>query len=160
MTASAVIGRDEVVAAAGRIAPFVRRTPVVDVEGGALGVDAAVSLKPELLQRTGSFKARGAFNALLGGDGRVVAASGGNFGLAVAFAAAELRRPATIVVTGSTAPAKLEHIRALGVRMTHRRYAQLDAEASAPCPCRDFAARLWSTSLRTNDPTGWGPVNR
>ena len=96
-----------------------RRTPTLDVEAAALGLDAPVTLKLELLQRTGSFKARGAFNALLAGPGTgpAIAASGGNFGLAVACAAADLGRPATIVVAEATAPAKAERIRALGAEL-------------------------------------------
>src|SRR4051794_37674075 len=76
------VGYDDVVVAARRIAPFVRRTPVVDVHGADLGLRGDVFLKLELQQRTGSFKARGAFNALLAGGGDIVeaiAASGGNF---------------------------------------------------------------------------------
>jgi threonine dehydratase len=105
----------DVTAAAERIAPHVRRTPVIELAGADLGVEGELTLKLELLQRSGSFKARGAFNAMLSSEGPAIAASGGNFGLAVAFAAAELDRPATIVVTEATAPAKLARIRALGV---------------------------------------------
>ena len=82
-------------------APYVRRTPVLDLEPGAFGVPASLTLKLELLQHTGSFKPRGAFNRMLDGRGRrsgVLAASGGNFGLAVAYAARELGHRAEIFV--------------------------------------------------------------
>jgi threonine dehydratase len=144
------VGRGDVDAAAERIAAFVRWTPIVELEAGALGLDAPVALKLELLQRTGSFKARGAFNALLApgaGDAPVVAASGGNFGLAVAFAARELGRSATIVVTESTAPAKLERLRATGVQVQVGGPIYADALAIA----QDLAARTDALMLHAYD---------
>ena len=60
-----MIARDEIVAARDRIAPYVRRTPVAEVDGAALGLPHPVVLKLELFQHTGSFKPRGAFNNLL-----------------------------------------------------------------------------------------------
>lgn len=84
----------DIAGAAARLGSRVRRTPVMTVEGAALGVDAPVVLKLEQVQHTGSFKVRGAFNRLLAAGGRgelgpagVVAASGGNHGLGVAHAA-------------------------------------------------------------------------
>ncbi len=80
------------------IRPHVRRTPVVEVEGADFGLNG-ISLihKLELLQHSGSFKARGAFANLLMREipaAGVVAASGGNHGAAVAFAAMKLKHPA------------------------------------------------------------------
>ena len=85
------VTRDGISQAAHRIAPFVRRTPVVDVK--VEGVALPVTLKLELLQHSGSFKARGAFNNLVGravGAGGVATASGGNHGAAVAYVCQQL----------------------------------------------------------------------
>src|SRR5688572_6096610 len=94
------------------IRPFIRHTPVVRVDGTDLGLAAApLVLKLELLQHTGSFKPRGAFANLLTRSVPpvgVVAASGGNHGVAVAYAARRLGLPATIFVPEIAAPAKLE----------------------------------------------------
>jgi threonine dehydratase len=106
----------DVAAAASRIAPYVRRTPVLRAE-----VDGRpVVLKLEHLQRTGSFKVRGALNALLGAPSRperVVTASGGNHGLAVATAAALLDLPATVYTPESVPAAKARRIEATGAKL-------------------------------------------
>ena len=100
------------------IEPYVRRTPVVEIDGGDVG--AAVSrltIKLELLQRAGSFKTRGAFAHLLTRavpPAGVVAASGGNHGAAVAFAAMTLKVPAKIFVPTVSSPAKIDRIRSYG----------------------------------------------
>ena len=89
-------------AAAKRIAPHVRRTPVLEVDGADFGVPGArLVFKLEFLQHAGSFKTRGAFNHLLTRAipaVGVAAASGGNHGAAVAYAAMKMKRPATIFV--------------------------------------------------------------
>ncbi len=114
-----MITREDVDAAAARIAGRVRVTPVVEVAAGA------VWFKLELLQHTGTFKARGAFNRVLSAresgelDARVgiVVASGGNAGLANAYAAAALGVPATVFVP-TTAPAvKVARLRAYGAHV-------------------------------------------
>jgi threonine dehydratase len=96
----------------------IRRTPVVELAGEELGLDGGtVTLKLELLQHSGSFKARGAFaNLALRPIPRagVVAASGGNHGVAVAFAARRLGVPAKIFVPRICSPAKIDRIRAYG----------------------------------------------
>ncbi|HET6989272.1 MAG TPA: serine/threonine dehydratase [Kribbella sp.] len=105
---------DEVWAAAERIAGRVRRTPVIEVAPG-------LTFKLELLQHTGSFKPRGAFNRLLSakesgeltGQG-IVAASGGNAGLAAAYAARELGVPARIFVPENAPAPKVVKLRTLG----------------------------------------------
>jgi threonine dehydratase len=105
-----VIGDFDIRDAARRIAGAVRRTPLLAVEAGALGIDHPLLLKLDLLQPTGSFKVRGALALLTGvpvPPAGVVAASGGNFGLAVAWAAARLGLPAEIVVPATTPPDKL-----------------------------------------------------
>lgn len=108
------VGRAEVIDAAERIERRVRRTPVIEIEVGG----HRVVLKLELLQHTGSFKPRGAFNRVLGapsipGAG-VIAASGGNHGVAVAFVAAELGLAAEIFIPEVSPEIKVEAIRAHG----------------------------------------------
>lgn len=85
-----MIERADIEAARDRIVPWVRKTPVLSVDGAALGLDVPVSLKLEQLQHTGSFKVRGAFNSILSSEvpqAGIVAISGGNHGAAVAYAA-------------------------------------------------------------------------
>jgi threonine dehydratase len=100
------------------IRPYVRVTPVVGVGGVDFGLgDFSITLKLELLQHSGSFKARGAFTNLLLREipeAGVVAASGGNHGAAVAYAAMRLGVPAKIFVPTVSSPAKVERIRAYG----------------------------------------------
>src|SRR5437763_15681531 len=116
MTASIVRADIERVHAV--IAPYIRRTPIVDVDGRDIGMPGRrVTLKLELTQRAGSFKARGAFTNLLTREipkAGVVAASGGNHGAAVAFAAMTLKIPARIFVPTVASPAKIAHIRSYG----------------------------------------------
>jgi threonine dehydratase len=106
--------------AATRIAPYIRRTPSIRAEALAEPVtEAALSLKLECLQPTGSFKARGATNKLLTTPkealaGGVVTASGGNHGLATARAAKLAGVPATIFVPKSITPAKVEKLKRWG----------------------------------------------
>lgn len=111
--------RDDIESAAHRIANWVRTTPVVEVEGSAFGLADPVLLKLELLQHTGSFKPRGAFNRVLaaGAPDLVVAASGGNHGLAVAYVAHALHRRAEIFVPATAPRVKVEGIRALGAQV-------------------------------------------
>ncbi|MFE1168393.1 threonine/serine dehydratase [Nocardiopsis sp. NPDC058789] len=103
-TAPAVPTATDVRAAAERIAPYARRTPVMraEIDGRPL------TLKLEHLQRTGAFKLRGALNALLGGapTDRVITASGGNHGLGVATAASMLWVHATVYVPETVPEAK------------------------------------------------------
>jgi threonine dehydratase len=106
------IDREHIANVASVIGPYVRRTPVVDLDG--------VSLKLELLQHAGSFKTRGAFaNLLLRSlpETGVVAASGGNHGAAVAYAAMRLGVPAKIFVPSISSPMKIERIRRYGAQL-------------------------------------------
>ncbi|MEA2813968.1 MAG: threonine dehydratase [Rhodospirillaceae bacterium] len=100
------------------IAPHIRRTPVVQIDGTDLGLaPGGVLLKLEQLQHSGSFKARGAFANLLARQVPpcgVVAASGGNHGAAVAYAAMRLGIPAKIFVPTISSPAKIRRIRDYG----------------------------------------------
>src|SRR6266436_2203343 len=104
------------------IRPYIRRTPVIETDGGEFGLAAnKISLKLELLQHSGSFKARGAFTNLLTREiprAGVVAASGGNHGAAVAYAAMRLGKPAKIFVPSVSSPAKIARIREYGADLT------------------------------------------
>jgi threonine dehydratase len=115
-----------------RIAAAVRRTPVIDVEVAG----RPVCLKLECLQHTGSFKPRGAFANLMGSDipaAGVAAASGGNHGAAVAFAARALGVPAHIFVPENTPPAKIARIESYGAEivLAGERYAGALARSQA-----------------------------
>ena len=113
-----VVSVEDIDRAAARLDGRVRRTPVLTVEPGAAGLPAATVLKLELLQHTGSFKPRGVFNLLLSRkpvEG-VVVASGGNAGLAVAYACRELERTATVFVPSSAPVVKVDRIRQLGAQ--------------------------------------------
>lgn len=117
--------------AAARIAPYVRRTPVLRVQ--IAGQD--VALKLEQMQHTGSFKARGAFNTLVQAQvpgAGIVAASGGNHGAAVAYAAARLGHRARIYVPQIAGPAKIALIRAQGadLEVVPGAYAEAAARAA------------------------------
>ncbi|MEV4005667.1 threonine/serine dehydratase [Actinomadura sp. NPDC049753] len=134
-----MIDRSDVQAAAGRVAGHVRRTPMVEVEPGPLAPAARMWLKLELTQHTGSFKARGAFNHILAAreEGRlpetgVVAASGGNAGLAFAYAAARAGVPAEVYVPETAPAVKVARLRALGAAVVQvgTRYAEAQDAAT------------------------------
>lgn len=124
-----MISRTQIQANEPIIRPYIRRTPVLEVDGADFGLDSiTIVFKLELFQHAGSFKARGAFTNLLTRDvpdAGVVAASGGNHGVAVAFAAMKLGRPATIFVPTVASPEKLDRIRRYGAELviTGDRYA-------------------------------------
>jgi threonine dehydratase len=109
------IDRADVLQVQGIIQPYVRRTPVVEVHGSEFGLgDFRLTLKLELFQHAGSFKSRGAFANLLlreVPEAGVVAASGGNHGAAVAYAAMRLTVPAKIFVPTISSAAKIRRIR-------------------------------------------------
>lgn len=121
----------EITVAAGRIQGHVRRTPVIDLDLPGVG---RVALKLEQMQHTGSFKARGAFNTLLSQSvpsAGVVAASGGNHGAAVAYAARSLGHPAKIFVPEYAGPAKIALIRRQGADLVVVPGVYADAAAMA-----------------------------
>jgi threonine dehydratase len=116
-----IVELNSIRAAAARIAGNVRRTPVMAATAlkAPLGADYSVQLKLELLQVTGSFKARGATNRLLALDKSeiargIVTASGGNHGIATARAGAMAGVPTTIFLPTNAAPAKIEKLKAWG----------------------------------------------
>jgi threonine dehydratase len=143
------ITRADINAAATRISPYVRRTPVLDL-GSALSSDYRLFLKLDTMQPTGSFKVRGAFSALtlasMPAEG-VVAASGGNFGLAVAHAADTLEIDARIFVPDTSPEEKIGGFGASGadVEIIHGHYA--DALAAS----REWADRSGAVELHAYD---------
>jgi threonine dehydratase len=136
MTAT-LISAGEIRATYAAIAPHIRRTPIIEVDGSDFGIaGASLVLKLESLQHAGSFKARGAFTSLLTRKiphAGVVAASGGNHGAAVAFAAMKLKVPAKIFVPSIASPAKIKQITHYGAELviTGERYADALAASEA-----------------------------
>ena len=115
-----MIDRDRIAAAARRIAEHVRHTPVLGLETTDLGLQNDVTLKLELLQHTGSFKPRGAFNRILSHQAPtagVIAASGGNHGQAVAYAAMKLGHRAEIFLPKNTPTIKVSRLREYGAEV-------------------------------------------
>src|SRR5438552_12894892 len=119
--AAAVVNRQAIVSIDALIRPYLRRTPVIRVDRADFGLPPGpLVLKLELLQHTGSFKARGAFANLLLRDipeAGVVAASGGNHGVAVSHAASVLGVPARIYVPGIPSATKIARIRGNGAQL-------------------------------------------
>src|SRR5262245_17183889 len=112
-----MIGRKDVEAAWGLIRPHVRRTPVIELSKGSLGIAAPLALKLESLQVSGTFKGRGAFHKLLASKvpaAGIIAASGGNHGVAAAYAARALGHRAEIFVPTISSPAKVERLKNYG----------------------------------------------
>ncbi|MBI2841315.1 MAG: serine/threonine dehydratase [Acidobacteria bacterium] len=116
------IGPREVEAARERIGGHVRRTPVLELPADTFAaVPTPLALKLETLQHTGSFKVRGAFHRLLSAEiprAGVVAASGGNHGAAVAFAARALGLPVRVFMPATAPPAKVARVRGYGAEVT------------------------------------------
>lgn len=143
------VTRDMIEVAATRIAPRIRQTPVMKSKAPSAD-HAPVMLKLEFLQHAGSFKSRGAFNNLLAGtvpSAGIAAASGGNHGAAVAYAAQTLGHRATIFVPEISSPAKIAAIRRFGadVRVGGARY--VDALAA----CEAFIAASGALSVHAYD---------
>ena len=150
------------------IRPYIRRTPVVNVDAADFGLDPMpLVIKLELMQHTGSFKTRGAFSNLLTRDvppAGVVAASGGNHGVAVAYAAMKTGRPARIFVPTVSSSTKMDRIRSYGADLvvTGERYndallaSQVWADESGAMPVHayDQMETLWgagSTGLEFSE---------
>ncbi len=122
--------------AAERIQPFVVRTPLERSLGLSALCGTEVWLKFECFQSTGSFKLRGALNALLTSpvperQRGVVTASAGNHGIGVARAAAVLAVPATVVVPETASSTKVEALRNSGAELLLRGATYDDAESAA-----------------------------
>ncbi len=144
---------DEISAAHERIGAYIRRTPVFDPGAGAFDLPFNVTLKLEHLQHSGSFKARGAFNSLLSGDlpqNGVAAASGGNHGAAVAYAAERLKVRADIFVPETSSPAKIARIRDAGANL----HIGGKAYAEAASACAEHQARTGAVDIHAYDAPG------
>jgi threonine dehydratase len=112
---------DDIERAAERIELHIRRTPILRTGAGAFGLPHNLTLKLELFQHSGSFKARGAFNRMLSNavpPTGVIAASGGNHGAAVAYAAHKLGHRAEIFVPTLASAAKIARLRQYGPELT------------------------------------------
>jgi threonine dehydratase len=136
-----MIGRTDVLRAADRVAGWVRRTPVAEPDANA---PAPAWLKLEFLQYSGSFKARGMMNRILAAKetgeltpAGVITASGGNAGLAVAFAAARLGIPAEVYVPENAPPVKVHKLRALGAAVVQVGQQYSEAYDAARLRCAD-----------------------
>lgn len=124
--------QDDIRHAHGLIKSHIRKTPIFSIDGAAFGLDLPVDLKLEMLQHSGSFKARGAFYNLLSRDvpaSGVAAASGGNHGAAVAHAAHKLGHTAKIFVPEISSPAKIKKIQHAGAEVVVKGERYADALA-------------------------------
>jgi len=158
-----LVTRDDVDAAAGRIGHRVRVTPVVDLEPSAVGVEVALTLKLELLQHTGSFKPRGAFNKVLttgAPAAGLVAASGGNHGLAVAHVARELGVPAEVFVPTSSSAVKVARLRTYGAQVTVTGDYYADAYAASQWRAGETGALVVHAYDQLETVAGQGTVGR
>jgi threonine dehydratase len=147
------VDRQRIAATERLIRPHIRKTPVIEIAGAELGLSvASLSLKLELMQHTGSFKARGAFANLLMRQipaVGVAAASGGNHGAAVAYAAMKLGIPAKIFVPSIASPTKIERIRDYGAELVIAGERIADAFADAT----DWVARSGALMVHPFDQT-------
>ncbi len=119
-----MIGSRDIDFAAARISGRIRRTPVVEIDRGAFAAAGRLWLKLEYMQHAGSFKIRGVFNRILTAAERgelppagVITASGGNAGLAVAYAAGQLEVPAEVYVPATAPQVKVAKLAKLGARV-------------------------------------------
>ena len=135
MEGNTEITRERIAATEAAIRRYIRRTPLLKSDMADFGLPPGpLTFKLEMLQHSGSFKARGAFANLLLREtpaAGVVAASGGNHGAAVAYAAQWLGVPATIFVPDVTSPAKAERIRGYGARLIFAGTRYADALAAS-----------------------------
>jgi threonine dehydratase len=153
----------DIAAAAERLAGRIRTTPVVGTEPGGMGLKGSVHLKLENLQVTGAFKARGAFNKMLAGplpSAGVVAASGGNHGVAVSHAAAQLGCAAEIYVPPTCPEVKRRRFEANGAAV----HVVGDLYEEAFEACRERAAESGALLVHSyDDPevvAGQGTIGR
>src|SRR2546428_9991161 len=151
MQHAVAIDGEEIVQIYKLLRPHVRSTPVIEVEVADFGwAGISIVLKLDLLQHSGSFKARGAMANLLMRNvppAGVVAASGGNHGAAVAFAAHRLGKPARIFVPKVASASKTERIRGYGAELvvTGDRYAEALAAS------QEWAARSGAMEVHAYD---------
>jgi threonine dehydratase len=144
------VSPDQIEAAAAAIDPFVRHTPILEVPGSEIGVDATLVLKLEYLQHSGSFKARGATHFMITqpiADSGVVAASGGNHGAAVAWAAHRFGYAAHIFVPTTANSAKVVRLLDYGADVRQVGVVYGDALAAA----HEFLSTHHATSIHAYD---------
>ena len=142
------LNRATITEAASRIAPFIRRTPVMDI--AVPGIEKPVCLKLELFQHTGSFKPRGAFTNLVGAKiskAGVAAASGGNHGAAVAYAAKVLGIKARIFVPTISSPAKIARIAGYGATIVQEGVNYQEAVEL----CQDYVRESGALNIHAYD---------
>ncbi len=145
-----MISKQEIQQASQRIAGHIRHTPVLALEENAFGIAAQVFLKLEILQHTGSFKPRGAFNCILSSkvpEAGVIAASGGNHGAAVAYAAQKLGYHAEIFVPTISPPNKVERLRGYGAKVNVEGKVYAEALAAS----KERAAQTGALSIHAYD---------
>jgi threonine dehydratase len=145
------VDREQIAGVEPLIRPYVRHTPIITVDSHDFGLDALpLVMKLEFLQHTGSFKPRGAFANLLtrpSPAAGIAAASGGNHGAAVAYAAMRLGIRATIFVPHITSPAKIERIRGYGAELV----VAGDRYADALAASEDFVTRTGALAIHAYD---------
>jgi len=158
-----MISRNDIATAAVRITKYVRDTPLLRLSAAEPGLEFPVALKLELLQHSGSFKPRGAFNRLLSAElpqAGVIAASGGNHGAAVAYAARALGVPAEIYVPTLTPPTKVARIASYGAEVVQTGATYAEALAAS----RDRLAATGALEVHAYDHAdvlaGQGTVGR
>ena len=145
-----MLNRSAIAAAAVRLQEYIRHTPILRLTARELGLGNPVTLKLELLQHTGSFKPRGAFNRLLSTGvpaAGVIAASGGNHGAAVAYAAQTLGTRAEIFVPELTPAMKVSRIASYGAHVVQTGATYADALAAS----RDRQAETGALEVHAYD---------
>ncbi len=152
---SPTVSRDQITSTYELIRPYLRRTPMLEIEAADLELSGRpIAFKLEFLQHAGSFKPRGAFANLLSRpvpDSGVVAASGGNHGLAVAYAAHKLGITATIFVPNVCAATKQERIRSLAANLAANLVIAGERYADALEASRRFAAQSAALEIHAFD---------
>lgn len=142
-TLAPALSPDAVAAAYVRIKPHIRQTPTIELPAGSFDLPCRLALKLESLQCSGTFKGRGAFHKLLvrtPGPAGVIAASGGNHGAAVAYAARALGHRAEIFVPTISAPAKVERLRSYGATVHQVGAVYAEARAASEARARETGA--------------------
>ncbi|WP_031469577.1 serine/threonine dehydratase [Sciscionella sediminilitoris] len=141
-----VLTREDIESARVRLGGRVRRTPTLHIEAGGFGAGVGEFwLKLESMQHTGAFKARGALNSVLAEpvpSGGVCAASGGNHGQALAWAAREIGVPAAVFVPGTCPEVKRRRLLEYGAELTVIGKAYDESLTHARRFARDHDARL------------------
>ena len=141
---------DDIDRAAEVIKPLVRHTPAIEVPGGDIGLDATIVFKLEYLQYSGSFKGRGASHFVATqpiAPSGIVAASGGNHGAAVAWAAQRFDHEAHIFVPTTATPAKVAKLRQFGAVV----HEVGDVYADALAASREYLDERHATSIHAYD---------